>query len=461
MREILLFIFGTAGSLSKNTRSCPDQELGDQCDAQCRLIFIECRGNCADSVCESVCLHEYSECNDSCPCFHDCPDGCDGCKHPLCFCKNPELDNPIYKQCIEEAAARQKKCVTTCYANNACFERCNDDFFIDSARCPCMSECPTGCPCDGGYKCQPFITSICQRYSYKHSYIISADGSFKDNRYYSTPDVDGFSLEGVRNGYLNGEIFFFGGNNSPRQITKLNECSIELISITLLNDFEIDGMLVTVPTMPNEILLCSGSAPYTKCEDFNGQITRNNPYVMNFQHDCGCMALDNNMPTAIAGRDTETGDVHSKIEILGLSGWQYGKNHPIAARCMGCVSLGNGILTLGGNKITDGENNFSDEIYLLRNNEWSFAGRLQQGVVTSSLLFFDEFIISFAGSSYSENAIVERLEWNGTHVTSSTTIHEHNHLCFHPIVFKTSPDKCVDSCADSCFSWEVKDHFFY
>ena len=35
-------------------------------------------------TCFSECMRNDQQCIDACPCGKDCPDGCDGCSHPLC-----------------------------------------------------------------------------------------------------------------------------------------------------------------------------------------------------------------------------------------------------------------------------------------------------------------------------------------------------------------------------------------
>ena len=35
-------------------------------------------------TCLSECMRNDQQCIDACPCGKDCPDGCDGCSHPLC-----------------------------------------------------------------------------------------------------------------------------------------------------------------------------------------------------------------------------------------------------------------------------------------------------------------------------------------------------------------------------------------
>ncbi|CBY40341.1 unnamed protein product [Oikopleura dioica] len=64
---------------------CENQEISDQCFAECRLDYLNCRAECDSSLCDSQCLENFQICESSCPCSVDCPSGCKDCPdHPLC-----------------------------------------------------------------------------------------------------------------------------------------------------------------------------------------------------------------------------------------------------------------------------------------------------------------------------------------------------------------------------------------
>ncbi|CBY23988.1 unnamed protein product [Oikopleura dioica] len=85
---------------------CNDPEISDQCLAECRLNYLECRANCDSQICNSACVTEFADCESSCPCSLDCPTGCQDCPdHPLCVdkCKDAQINNKDYKICLNEA----------------------------------------------------------------------------------------------------------------------------------------------------------------------------------------------------------------------------------------------------------------------------------------------------------------------------------------------------------------------
>ncbi|CAG5105411.1 Oidioi.mRNA.OKI2018_I69.chr1.g2110.t1.cds [Oikopleura dioica] len=375
--------------------------------------------------------------------------------------KNPQINNPTYRQCIEEAASSLKKCVTACDPNNACFNACHESFLRTSSNCPCMAKCPAGCPCEDGYNCEPFMTAICEQRSGtypggQYKYILSPDGHFKENRLYHSPIINDIPyLEKARYGILNGEVYFFGGTSDNKKIAKLTDCGIEELSVRLLNNFSSWARTVTLPTNPDEIMLCSTHAvPYTKCENFDGQISRNNPFIMNYPHKCGCIALDNNFPTIIDGGDyTAEGPlpILSKVESLGISGWREEQDHPLEIRCPACTSVGDGLITIGGQTREEGVDTYLNDAFLFSNKVWSFAGQIKQRGGLSTLLFYGTHLFNFPGWQGDSVKKVERISWNGTYVTGTTIINEETGYCYRPIVFETLPDACADTCEEYCF----------
>jgi hypothetical protein len=92
-------------------------------------------------------------------------------------CKNPELGNPQFQQCVAEINAVFIDCNVNCGTDTVCVDRCIEIFKENRKDCPCMENCQMGCPCDGRFKCEPYITAMCQGHSSSFidfSYTISA-----------------------------------------------------------------------------------------------------------------------------------------------------------------------------------------------------------------------------------------------------------------------------------------------
>lgn len=77
-------IFRSSEIRDLSNRTCPDVELGEKCEDQCYLVFLECVENCETNECISECNRSVTECEADCPCQTNCPDGCTGCSHPIC-----------------------------------------------------------------------------------------------------------------------------------------------------------------------------------------------------------------------------------------------------------------------------------------------------------------------------------------------------------------------------------------
>ncbi|CAG5080465.1 Oidioi.mRNA.OKI2018_I69.PAR.g9602.t1.cds [Oikopleura dioica] len=63
---------------------CPDQELQEECNGNCRIVYTQCRLSCEDEFCLTTCERSYEICLDSCPCGENCPQGCKDCENPIC-----------------------------------------------------------------------------------------------------------------------------------------------------------------------------------------------------------------------------------------------------------------------------------------------------------------------------------------------------------------------------------------
>ena len=129
----LLNLILTVGAL------CPDYELSTSCAKQCSSLQDECWLNCdGDTLCDYQCSRDGFECIDSCPCFSQCPNGCDGCLNTVCVCAIPD-ENPDYIICSELAELDYLKCVVKCPpADVECLSLCIRDYNTLIDQCPCQ-----------------------------------------------------------------------------------------------------------------------------------------------------------------------------------------------------------------------------------------------------------------------------------------------------------------------------------
>ena len=109
------------------------------CGKECNSIMYECWQNCnGDALCDYDCLLQGDQCIDSCPCFSDCPEGCDGCSNLICVCAVPNED-PDYLICSELVDSIYLECFLGCSPGNIeCVSNCARDYNSMIEQCPCQ-----------------------------------------------------------------------------------------------------------------------------------------------------------------------------------------------------------------------------------------------------------------------------------------------------------------------------------
>ena len=104
-------------------------------------MMSECWDNCDDGdddMCDYECAKQGDQCIDSCPCFSDCPNGCDDCSNSICACSNPD-QNPDYIICSDQVESLYLTCLTGCPSGDAvCVAKCARDYNVMIEQCPCQ-----------------------------------------------------------------------------------------------------------------------------------------------------------------------------------------------------------------------------------------------------------------------------------------------------------------------------------
>ena len=101
----------------------------------------DCWLNCdGDEICHSECSVQGDQCIDSCPCYSDCPDGCDDCSNSICTCSTPDED-PDYLFCSNLVEMLYLECIVDCSSGNVeCLSNCARDYNVMIEECPCQVE---------------------------------------------------------------------------------------------------------------------------------------------------------------------------------------------------------------------------------------------------------------------------------------------------------------------------------
>ena len=72
--------------------------------------------------------------------------------------------------------------------------------------------------------------------------------------------------------------------------------------------------------------------------------------------------------------------VISKVVSLGISGWREETDYPVPVRCTSCISVENGLVTVGGQHV---QGEVIKTVYLYRDKVWKFAGELNHASLSS------------------------------------------------------------------------------
>ena len=84
----------------------------------------------------------FNKCQDACPCYRSCPNGCSSCAHETCSCADAE-NNPDFLACSIEANENYFACINQCPVNDMlCISACGRSYEHSLERCPCQELCP-------------------------------------------------------------------------------------------------------------------------------------------------------------------------------------------------------------------------------------------------------------------------------------------------------------------------------
>ena len=200
----------------------------------------QCQGN--DS-CNFNCDYSAAACTNSCPCFENCPAGCDGCETSFCSCYDYE-SNSDYIACLQKFEVEYNKCLINCPSGDViCLASCARELEQNTETCPCRSECPSGCPCPS-YDCSaspsttPVTTQtttlgeekrtvlILNTYWELHTPILTDNSGRYDINFLMVYGDETSAFRSCSVQWRN-EMYIFGGkDNFSRQISKLEGCEI-------------------------------------------------------------------------------------------------------------------------------------------------------------------------------------------------------------------------------------------
>ncbi|CAG5079732.1 Oidioi.mRNA.OKI2018_I69.PAR.g9348.t1.cds [Oikopleura dioica] len=391
---------------------CPDQDLGDLCESNCKEDLLSCLENCSTAACQEECYLTDVLCETKCPCNIYCPNGCEGCEHPLCNQPSCFEENELeYANCVESVKDKLSTCYDDCTNELEidCYSACNDESLANIEKCPCMSGCDTGCPCEN-YTCSGTsrrLTHLGVSWQYPNYppvfYMTDNMGLSMDTVEYEFVDKYTNSLIYADFAFLRGVLYIFGGDDYEYSVQKMNDdCTIEKVDIRPKYGHR---SIAGIETFDDKIWLCFYE--YKKCQYFDGET---------FEIADGRTADDHNYGSLCTGAWLKPA----------------GTDHPVGHAKGECLTLEDGVLTMAGEE--------GKEIYLLRDLKWSNVGRLLTAVTVPTLVRLDDELILFAGSFTQD---VQKMIWNGETIEDVEIIFEQpEEKIFTPIVFESFSNKC-------------------
>ena len=116
-----------------------DSDKAELCVNSCMQLEAECFAACeGDMTCFNTCVLEFDICRNSCPCYENCPDGCDGCSSSFCTCSNLET-NKEFQHCSHIHDSEFHICLAACHPDDTdCFSSCSRKYDEAIKHCPCQ-----------------------------------------------------------------------------------------------------------------------------------------------------------------------------------------------------------------------------------------------------------------------------------------------------------------------------------
>jgi len=156
MKPILALFFAVFATASDRGHdrhinpNCGDYGTAIECEDACQDVNFKCIINCnGDGQCVSACTRTFTNCLDNCPCHINCYEGCP-CPNDNDFCVIHCHDKfkDEYDVCHNDLRAQLFKCEDDCGPfNPECEHQCFVNYENQMKNCPCMDNCPEGCPC--------------------------------------------------------------------------------------------------------------------------------------------------------------------------------------------------------------------------------------------------------------------------------------------------------------------------
>ncbi|CBY12465.1 unnamed protein product [Oikopleura dioica] len=444
MRFLLIILINLAQASLRQRDSCNNQEINNECLAVCDAEYFDCSKNCENSDCLRKCAEEVIACENSCPCGADCPTGCVDCpEHPLCAeeCEDAQLNNNDYKICVNAAICELDFCLKTCPPEIGCHNSCYENYTQMLFLCPCIEQeltttteiSTTTTQISPIEPSDVFILVI--PYKVDESYLQSGDGSSQFSATINAPE-NNYASEAAH-ALVNGKLHIFGGNSDVTMIARLDDCSLNELTVRL-NEQRSSGHAALSIENGENVLICFGWTGDIRrtCEIFDGSTTVST-FSADWTHNYGGLGLYKNQPTSVGSYEKE----HQKAETLSASGWTALPDHPKRISSHSLVALENQSMLLIGGRDSGNGGVTQSGIWQLKDENWNQIGELLQADFFGSAIYIGRSVYYFG---YDSKAI-ERLDFNEETEELQTVSQIGNQPgnYYYPVLFQTVSNYCI------------------
>jgi len=449
--KILLLLFSLVqGNLVEvaKPRTCIDEDIGQQCEGQCEIGYVDCTVSCSNTNCLTECARIFTECVNDCPCNTNCPHGCAGCRHPICdespICGGNDTaqNKDNLELCKNEKSIDLGQCIIDCRNNQVCESSCVELFKTEYRKCPCQTDCPFGCPCDA-FDCIGLSVLVLNTFSSSQvPVLIKYDGDINQNLNFNMgPDT---SVHHACSAKLNGEMFIFGGNanddkNHLRQISKIQDCGLVRIG-DLPNDME-RMACGTFEFLAKEerVMLCFGYSDTKKCISYNGKEYADHPDSVDGHYSTSIANMNNDLIAVGGWAGKGTGSNELEIFDTSTNTWTTKTPFPFCSmriHSYGIVNRESSVFIFGG----ECDRDVSSRIAKYTLDKWEHVGNLQKERWVHRAISNGNRIFVVGGRD-SQSTEIWSLDDNGN-VNREIAAPQLNNYEYYPELFLVPSDYC-------------------
>ncbi|CBY43358.1 unnamed protein product, partial [Oikopleura dioica] len=269
------------------------------------------------------------------------------------------------------------------------------------------------------------------------SYLLSGDGSSQISATINAPENNYANY--AAHALVNGKLHIFGGNYDKTKIARLDDCTLNELTVRLNEQREIGHAALSIENGKKALICFGNSGDIRKtCEIFDGSTTVST-FSADSTHYNGGLGLYKNQPTSVGCFE----EFHQKAETLSASGWIALPDHPKRISGHSLVGLENQSMLLIGGLNFGNDGGSQTGIWQLKDENWNQIGDLLQADYLGSAIYIGRSIYYFGYNFYGSDAI-QRLDFTETEELQNVAqIGNQQGNYKYPVLFQTGSNYCI------------------